>query len=301
MSNRRNTSESGNVTSHIGVLDIFGFEVALENSLEQLCVNYTNEALQQQFSAGCCKDQIMLYKREKIQYETEFVDNLDVVHLLSASLFRIMDDQMRIPDATDKRLAAAFYKNLLNNQNAALGSSVFSASGTQQRDLRFSIYHFAGAVEHTVTGFIEKNANDVPTDVNQMLQNSYNSICSSLELPASSVDKTSRAKHKTESVVLQFKTQLTSLMSYVNAATPFYVRCIEPVEYNAATFVGRDFAARFDDQRVAEQLVSSGAIEAIRIARSGFAVVLSIRNFYNTFRFVGDIFVKNAANKFTEF
>jgi myosin-5 len=99
-------------TSRVGVLDIFGFEIFAQNSLEQLCINYANEALHQQFSSHVYKGEIMEYQKEKIHFDTNYIDNQDCLDLIGTRIFTILDDQCRIPDATDKRFAAQLYKDL---------------------------------------------------------------------------------------------------------------------------------------------------------------------------------------------
>jgi len=100
--------------SHIGVLDIFGFEVFANNSLEQLCINYANEALHQQFSMHVYKGEMLEYECERIECDVTFEDNQDVLDLLCNKFFRILDDQGRILDGTDRQQSTSCLLKLIS-------------------------------------------------------------------------------------------------------------------------------------------------------------------------------------------
>ena len=67
----------------IGLLDIYGFEVFERNSLEQLCINYANEKLQQHYVKHFLKDLQREYESERISWQfLDYTDNqpcLDVI------------------------------------------------------------------------------------------------------------------------------------------------------------------------------------------------------------------------------
>lgn len=83
-------------TTAIGVLDIFGFESFDNNSFEQLCINYANERLHQQFISYFFKHEMEEYREEGIDIDVAFTDNQSTVDLIEqrpASVLSILVEQ----------------------------------------------------------------------------------------------------------------------------------------------------------------------------------------------------------------
>jgi myosin-5 len=107
---RGESSSSSPGSAVIGVLDIFGFESFRTNSFEQLCINYCNEALQQQFNLFVLKNEQDIYEQEGINWSfISFPDNQDALDLIwkkGYGILNILDDQCRAPGTTDKTFAS---------------------------------------------------------------------------------------------------------------------------------------------------------------------------------------------------
>jgi len=268
------TNPAFDPAASIGVLDIFGFESFKRNSFEQLCINYCNEALQQQFNAFVLKNEQAEYEKEGINWSfIEFPENQDVIDLIDkrgSGILGILDDQCRAPGTSDKSFALDVY-------NKCKHQARFSVNRKQTATLQFCVHHYAGPVEYSTNGFIEKNRDELPKEATELLQNSTNPFIQMLagiidsassELAASKRDTPARLRSK-DSVMArvtvggQFRRQLKHLRGKIDQMSPHYVRCLKPND--------ELLADRFNRSAVAEQLRCGGILEAVRVARAGFS------------------------------
>jgi len=281
-------------SASIGVLDIFGFESFKSNSFEQLCINYCNEALQQQFNAFVLKNEQAEYEREGIEWSfIEFPENQDVIDLIDnrgSGILCILDDQCRAPGTSDRSFALDVY-NKCKNQTR------FSANRKQTAALQFCVHHFAGPVEYTTNGFVEKNRDELPKEAIEILQNSFNPFMRLLSniMENSCAERNSnsnsnvcnRSKMRRQesssfgraTVGGQFRRQLKRLREKIDIMSPHYVRCLKPNDELVPN--------HFDRAAVAEQLRCGGILEAVRVARAGYSNHYSHSEFLRRYRCLG--------------
>jgi WD40 repeat protein len=274
------------VSLFCGVLDIFGFECFRTNSFEQLCINFTNERLQQFFNTFVFKLEEELYKREEIPWDPlDFPDNQESVDLLAdprSGIFAMLDEECMVPQGSDK----GFCNKIISKYSTS--HSRFDVIKT--RPDWFVIKHFAGPVSYASEGFLEKNKDQLSVPIYEVMKGSTNAFIASLFIeqelkrveiapspPAKreSLDGPMRKK-KFLSVSTEFKDQLQELMDSVTRTEPHFIRCIKPNPQNLPDV--------YDRPSVCEQLRYGGVLQAVQVSRAGYPVRINHESFWLDFR-----------------
>ncbi|NXX13286.1 MYH7B protein, partial [Podargus strigoides] len=165
----------------IGVLDIAGFEIFDFNSFEQLCINYTNEKLQQFFNHHMFVLEQEEYKKEGIEWT--FIDfGMDLqacIDLIEKPLgiLSILEEECMFPKATDMTFKAKLYDNHLGKS-----PNLQKPRPDKKRkyEAHFELLHYAGAVPYNIIGWLEKNKDPLNETVVGIFQKSSNKLLASL-------------------------------------------------------------------------------------------------------------------------
>lgn len=165
----RDNKRGKDSSASIGVLDIFGFETFETNTFEQLCINYTNEHLQQHFNQHVFKMEQQEYEREGILWKfIAFPDNQDVLDLIDmkrVGILAILDEQCIVEWGSDDIFVQHLY-SLCGPHDR------FDATAQQKPDCKFSIEHYAGPVEYSTDDWVEKNKDQLPAASVELLMSS---------------------------------------------------------------------------------------------------------------------------------
>ncbi|XP_052768982.1 myosin heavy chain, non-muscle-like isoform X3 [Mya arenaria] len=255
--------------SFIGILDIAGFEIFQMNSFEQLCINYTNEKLQQLFNHTMFILEQEEYQREGIEWK--FIDfGLDLqptIDLLEKpmGIMALLDEECWFPKATDK----TFVDKLVGQHS--------THPKFEKPDFRaeadFSLIHYAGKVDYSSEKWLMKNMDPLNENVVSLLQTSSDAFVAAIWKDAEIVgmgaatggdtmfgSRTRKGMFRTVSQL--YKEQLAKLMATLRNTNPNFVRCIIPNHEKKA--------GKIDSPLVLEQLRCNGVLEGIRICRQGF-------------------------------
>ncbi|XP_066306852.1 myosin-17-like isoform X4 [Miscanthus floridulus] len=251
----------------IGVLDIYGFESFKTNSFEQLCINFTNEKLQQHFNQNVFKMEQEEYTREQINWSyIEFVDNQDVLDLIEkkpGGIIALLDEACMFPKSTHETLSQKLYEKFKNHKRFTKPKLSRTA---------FTIQHYAGDVTYQSDQFLDKNKDYVVAEHQELLNASKCSFVSGLFPPATEEN----TKSSKSSIATRFKLQLHELMETLSSTEPHYIRCIKP---NSVLKPGI-----FENTNVLQQLRCSGVLEAIRISCAGYPTRKQFHDFLHRFR-----------------
>ncbi|KAH9260310.1 hypothetical protein BASA81_001480 [Batrachochytrium salamandrivorans] len=289
-------SVAPSMRSEIGILDIFGFEVFDVNLMEQLLLNYANEALQEKFFNK------FLFELERSEYIKQGMSS-DQVELLCAhssteeclrmfedrptGLFASLEDEIALPQTTDQTFVNRFTKT-----SSSYKCFARPPGGT---GLVFKIQHYAGAVTYNAKNILEKSRDRVDPSIENLALSStsllgeISKLGPLIRLPAGGGTflNTTPVKKKSTMQVgsggnsgggqqqktlgTKFMNELGALIESLEQTQPHFARCIKPNDNRSST--------EFQSNMVMSQLRYSGLLDVCRVRRSGFPVRMGFEDF----------------------
>nr|XP_020137452.1 myosin-7B isoform X6 [Microcebus murinus] len=303
----------------IGVLDIAGFEIFEFNSFEQLCINFTNEKLQQFFNQHMFVLEQEEYKREGIDWV--FIDfGLDLqpcIDLIEKPLgiLSILEEECMFPKASDASFRAKLYDN-----HAGKSPNFQQPRPDKKRKYQahFEVVHYAGVVgtcwnpstrpfsslpppgvptlaqhlsrlcqvPYSIVGWLEKNKDPLNETVVPIFQKSQNKLLATLyENYAGSCSteppKTGVKEKRKKAASFQTVSQLHK--ENLNKLMT-NLRATQPHFVRCIVPNENKTPGVMDAFLVLHQLRCNGVLEGIRICRQGFPNRLLYADFRQRYR-----------------
>ncbi|XP_076647713.1 unconventional myosin-XIX [Halictus rubicundus] len=254
----------------LGILDIFGFESFNKNGMEQLCVNYANEKMQQYFMGTYLENSRKHLQEEGFVDSNEPSDTIDIykerLTVLEEALFLTLNDASQSPIATSvSEITQLVYKKLRGVQNKFLGV----------REDNFVVQHYSCPVAYSIEDLLSKNTDKVPNEISMIFRTSENAFLRSLfkiEKDPGLQFVSSSTRKKT--MLAKLKYSIDTLLKELSKCDLHYVRCIKPSRLNNREWDKQDFR---------KQLACTGIFDALSLAKCKYPIRLHYKEFYRRY------------------
>lgn len=222
----------------IGMLDIFGFENFPTNSLEQFCINFTNEKLQHIYILHIFKNEKSIFAGEGLSNYISvirYTDNSDIVELMDSKnnprgIFDCIDSAV-MANQGDSALIMNIIKLHRNHTKIVIGEKMATNS--------FKIKHTARTVTYTIDGFVEKDRDELPAAVVDLIYRTKDNLArlwqgkvgdAQTEHSYGNMKKIMKMNY----LGYKFRMEMSELMEELEGNECNFVRCIKPNERKLA-------------------------------------------------------------------
>jgi len=255
----------------IGVLDIAGFEIFDYNSFDQLCINVTNEKLQQFFNHTMFVLEQEEYKKEGLVWDNiDFAMDLELTIQLimdPGGVFPMLEEECMVPKGSDDSYLQKLHKAWAG-KHQSYGKPPAKDKG---KNGDFIIHHYAGSVGYHVNAWLDKNKDPINEDCAGLWSKGKNVLVAALFEEYNPDNKKKRKGSAFQTVSYKHREALKVLLATLGATTPHFVRCIIPNEIKSSKELWGDL--------VLHQLRCNGVLEGIRICRKGFPSRMPFNDF----------------------
>ena len=280
-------------TKYIGLLDIFGFECFQKehNSIEQLCINYTNEQLQQLYIKDIFESDKTEFRREGLEdklhlLDATYKDNKDVIKLIKLFFLKISDVTMEDKKIYD--LVKQFDKFIKTDK---LFQKVKENKFWVDKFVSpfFSVEHSAKTVEYCSTNMIDKNKDEMKIKVSECILNSSSTIFKLIFTITLTEEEFMEEKNKIldenrvvskneKFLGLKFCKEMKQLKKELKLCDHHYVRCLKPNEEKKAKLFYSNF--------VFNQIQYLGILATIQVRKNGYPMRRTYEDFYENYKLI---------------
>ncbi|XP_058792773.1 unconventional myosin-Vb-like isoform X2 [Phymastichus coffea] len=252
------------IRNFIGILDGHGIENLESNSLEQLCINYIDEKVEQLFIQINLKCKQEEYLKEGIGWTfMEFSDNINCLEMLEckSGILDLLEEDTKVKSERSLLWLECSYILYGHTKNFIIS--------TENTD--FTIRHFLYPVRYTTNNFLSKNDESVNEEQLEVFMGSKNTLMIKLvneELSKINMHKFKRTmgvrkrasyiETPKKTVISELQTSFTVLTETWSKTRSHFVRCIQ------SNNIRKPY--RFDSQHVVEQLRAYNVVQAIKVS-----------------------------------